>query len=106
DRLRRECSTLRRSYIIQKIQMVKEVMNRGNEGHLLDKSRAGSNSKRTAREHFAPDQRLDVLRAGDCFRKWSSLDDKRVCIVCRRIFRGRQVEISREKDGRFLLRCP
>jgi hypothetical protein len=52
------------------------------------------------------DDRLSILRAGDRFRKWNSLDDHRVCSVCERKFKGRQVEIRRFPGGRHKLYCP
>ena len=45
-------------------------------------------------QDILPEQRLDILRAADDDRTWHSLDDKRVCAVCDRIFSGRQVEIN------------
>ena len=58
------------------------------------------------KRHLTPEQRLDVLRKTDRLRKWSSLDDERVCVVCERIFSGRQIEIVRDQRGRYLLKCP
>jgi len=52
------------------------------------------------------DDRLLLLRAGDRFRRWKSLDDQRVCSVCERKFKGRQVEIRRFAGGRYELYCP
>jgi hypothetical protein len=52
------------------------------------------------------DDRLSILRAGDRFRRWNSLDDQRVCNVCERKFKGRQVEIRRFPGGRYKLYCP
>jgi hypothetical protein len=52
------------------------------------------------------DDRLSVLRAGDRFRRWNSLDDQRVCSVCERKFKGRQIEIRRFSGGRYTLHCP
>ncbi|PYK20577.1 MAG: hypothetical protein DME55_01785 [Verrucomicrobia bacterium] len=52
------------------------------------------------------DDRLSILRAGDRFRKWNSIDDQRVCSVCERKFKGRQVEIRRFPSGRYKLYCP
>jgi hypothetical protein len=49
--------------------------------------------------------RLSILRAGDRSRKWKSLDDQRVCSVCERKFKGRQIEIRRF-HGRYKLFCP
>ena len=57
-------------------------------------------------KHLTLEQRLEILRAGDGDRKWYSLDDKRVCVVCDRVFSGRQVEIRRDQRGRYLLQCP
>jgi hypothetical protein len=52
------------------------------------------------------DDRLSILRAGDRFRKWDSLDDYRICGVCERKFKGRQIEIRRFPGGRYKLYCP
>ncbi len=56
--------------------------------------------------HFELDDRLSVLRAEDRFRKWSSLDDERRCVTCKRKFNGRQVEIRRVSNGKYELHCP
>ena len=56
--------------------------------------------------HFELDDRLSVLRAEDRFRKWSSLDDERRCVTCKRKFNGRQVEIRRSSNGKYELYCP
>jgi hypothetical protein len=58
------------------------------------------------RKHLTLDERLDVLRKADRFRKWSSLDDERVCVVCERIFSGRQIDIERDQRGGHVLHCP
>ena len=58
------------------------------------------------RKHLTLEERLDVLRKADRFRKWNSLDDERVCVVCERIFNGRQIDIRRDHRGRYLLQCP
>lgn len=55
---------------------------------------------------LTPEDRLDILRAADTRRKWSSLDDRRICTRCNKFITGRQVEIRRDQRGRFLLRCP
>jgi hypothetical protein len=55
---------------------------------------------------LAPEDRLDILRAADTRRKWSSLDDRRVCTRCHKSITGRQIEIRRDQRGRFLLHCP
>ena len=57
-------------------------------------------------KHLAPEDRLDILRAADPLRKWSSLDARRLCTRCHKVISGRQVEIRRDQRGRFLLHCP
>src|SRR5262249_61685482 len=52
------------------------------------------------------DDRLSILRVGDPFRSWNSLDDQRVCVLCRRKFKGRQVDIRRLPGRKFRLCCP
>jgi len=56
--------------------------------------------------HLPLEERLNLLRTTDQFRHWSSLDDKRVCILCERKFNGRQVGISRGRGGKLHLHCP
>src|SRR5262249_51541938 len=56
--------------------------------------------------HLKLDDRLSVLRTEDRFRKWTSLDDERLCIICKRKFTGRQVEIRRLGNRKFELHCP
>jgi hypothetical protein len=56
--------------------------------------------------HLKLDDRLSILRAEDRFRSWKSLDDERLCIICKRKFNGRQVEIRRVGNRKYQLRCP
>jgi hypothetical protein len=56
--------------------------------------------------HVKLDDRLSILRVRDRFRKWESLDDQRVCNVCERKFKDRQIEIRRFPGGRCKLYCP
>jgi hypothetical protein len=56
--------------------------------------------------HVKLGDRLSILRAGDRFRRWNSVDDLRVCNVCERKFKGRQVEIRRFAGGKSKLYCP
>jgi hypothetical protein len=56
--------------------------------------------------HLKLDDRLSVLQAEDRFRKWRSLDDERLCIICKRKFNGRQVEIRRLRNHKYELHCP
>jgi hypothetical protein len=57
-------------------------------------------------KHLTSEQRLEILRRADGARKWHSLDDKRGCVVCDRVFTARQIEICRDQRGRYLLQCP
>ena len=57
-------------------------------------------------KHLNPEDRLDILRACDSRRKWSSLDERRICTRCNKFITGRQIEIRRDQRGRFLLHCP
>lgn len=56
--------------------------------------------------HLLPEERLDILRNIDHERKWYSLDDKRVCAVCDRVFTGRQIEITGNAQRGYVVRCP
>ncbi|HEX4697692.1 MAG TPA: hypothetical protein VH254_08470 [Candidatus Udaeobacter sp.] len=56
--------------------------------------------------HINLEDRLSILRTEDRVRKWSSLDDERLCIICKRRFTGRQVEIRRLVGHRHELLCP
>jgi len=56
--------------------------------------------------HLKFDDRLSILRVEDRFRNWKSLDDERLCIICKRKFNGRQVEIRRVGNGKYRLHCP
>jgi hypothetical protein len=52
------------------------------------------------------EDRLAVLRMADSQRKWSSLDNRRLCLHCHRLMTGRQIEITRSRHGRYVLHCP
>jgi len=56
--------------------------------------------------HLKLDERLSILRAEDRIRTWSSLDDERLCIICKRKFNGRQVEIRSLGNPKYELHCP
>jgi hypothetical protein len=62
--------------------------------------------EKTMPRFFSPEERLDILRAGDRLRKWRSLHDKRVCMLCEEVITGHQIEIRRDQRGRYLLKCP
>jgi hypothetical protein len=54
-----------------------------------------------------PDK-LDVLRRLDQFRQWSSLDERRYCLVCGKIITGRQIQVAggTRGNGPLRLSCP
>src|SRR6266481_9381818 len=56
--------------------------------------------------HINLDDRLSNLRVGDRSRSWNSLDDQRLCVLCGRKFKGRQVDIRRLPRGKLKLCCP
>jgi hypothetical protein len=56
--------------------------------------------------HINLDDRLSILRLGDSFKSWNSLDDQRACVLCGRKFKGRQVDICRLPGGKFRLCYP
>jgi hypothetical protein len=53
-----------------------------------------------------PEDKLALLQATDVRRKWHSLDDQRVCVLCDRTITGRQIEVRPEPGGTFSLHCP
>ena len=55
--------------------------------------------------HLPPEKRLDILRKIDRDSGWSSLNDQRTCLLCDRLFTGRQIEIDAGKSG-CTLHCP
>ena len=52
------------------------------------------------------EEKLAILQAADPRRKWHSLDEQRVCVLCDRTITGRQIEIVRDSTGGYSLRCP
>jgi hypothetical protein len=63
---------------------------------------------KTISNHVTLDDKLHVLRKLDHRRKWKSLDDRRFCLCCKRVFNGRQVEIAggTRPLGPLRLICP
>jgi hypothetical protein len=53
-----------------------------------------------------PEEKLVILQDADPRRKWYSLEDQRVCVLCERTITGRQVEVIRDGAGAYSLRCP
>jgi hypothetical protein len=56
--------------------------------------------------HLLPEERLRVLQTNDPRRRWYSLDDQRVCVLCGRTINGRQIVVTRESAGQYSLHCP
>lgn len=56
--------------------------------------------------HIGLDEKLRVLQEGDTLRKWHSLDDRRVCVLCDRVFNGRMVDVWQDARGAYHLHCP
>jgi hypothetical protein len=52
------------------------------------------------------DEKLAVLQASDGYRKWYSLDDQRVCILCEKLIKGEMIDIWQDHDGTYMLHCP
>lgn len=53
-------------------------------------------------------EKLDALRRLDQFRQWSSLDEKRYCLVCSKIITGREIQVAggTRGNGSLTLSCP
>lgn len=56
--------------------------------------------------HLLPEEKLALLQTADPRRKWHSLDDQRVCVLCDRTITGRQIEVIRDSSGAYSFRCP
>lgn len=56
--------------------------------------------------HPLPEEKLALLQTADSRRKWHSLDDQRVCVLCDRAITGRQIEVARDPSGAYSFRCP
>lgn len=53
-----------------------------------------------------PEEKLAILQAADSHRKWYSLDDQRVCVLCDKAITGRQIDITQDSRGGYSLHCP
>jgi hypothetical protein len=62
--------------------------------------------KTKKRPHLTSEEKLEALRAGDPFRQWTSLDDRRVCVLCDRTISGRQIDVSMNGASQPRLTCP
>lgn len=50
--------------------------------------------------------KLAVLQESDSYRKWYSLDDCRVCVLCEKLISGRMIDVWQDEIGTYLLHCP
>lgn len=57
-------------------------------------------------KHVGLDEKLSALQEADPFRKWYSLDDQRVCVLCDRVIRGGMVDVWQDEKGVYRLHCP
>jgi hypothetical protein len=57
---------------------------------------------------LSDEEKLEALRQLDQFRQWSSLEDKRYCLVCGNLITGRQIQVDGGTPGNGPLRlsCP
>jgi hypothetical protein len=56
--------------------------------------------------HVPLEDKLLVLQESDSLRRWNSLDDRRVCVLCDRVITGRMIDIWRDGHGSYHLHCP
>ncbi len=56
-------------------------------------------------EEMSPQERLKILRLTDEERRWYTVDDKRLCLICERIISGRDIRIEGGPE-KFSLACP
>jgi|GEM_PF-4687534 len=56
--------------------------------------------------HVALEDKLAVLQESDSPRNWSSLDDRRLCVLCDRVITGRMIDIWQDARGNYHLHCP
>ena len=57
-------------------------------------------------KHVSLGEKLSALQASDSFRKWHSLDDQRVCILCEKVITGRMIDVQQDSKGNYWLNCP
>lgn len=54
---------------------------------------------------ISPQERLQILRLTDTERRWYTVDDKRLCLICERIISGRDIRVDGGPES-FSLGCP
>ena len=60
-----------------------------------------------AQLQLSAEEKLNLLNQVDRWRPWKSLDDKRLCLGCGRLFHGYEVEATPGEGGAVMeLHCP
>ena len=56
--------------------------------------------------HIPLDEKLTALQQADPSRRWSSLDDNRICTICEKVITGRMIDVWQDARGAYHLHCP
>ena len=56
--------------------------------------------------HVTLDEKLSILQEADTFRKWYSLDDRRICVLCDKLITGRMIDVWQDHHGGYHFHCP
>lgn len=56
-------------------------------------------------EELSPEERLRILRLTDLKRRWYTVEDKRLCLICERVISGGEIRIS-GGPANYRLSCP
>ena len=57
-------------------------------------------------KHLGLQDKLVALQENDSYRKWYSLDDRRVCVLCEKLISGRMIDVWQDEIGTYLVHCP
>lgn len=57
-------------------------------------------------DELSTSERLAILQGIDHYRKWHSLNDRRLCIRCAKSFNGLQLRLHHQADGSYRVSCP
>lgn len=52
------------------------------------------------------EEKLLALQESDSHRKWHSLSDRRVCILCGEVIDGHSIEVWQDSEGTYRCSCP
>jgi hypothetical protein len=56
--------------------------------------------------HLSAQDKLDLLRQVDRWRKWQSLDDRRLCLGCGHLINGHEIDAVQTSAELPELHCP